>query len=151
MSIASVIQNGNTKFKWTDEGGIACRFTNKTGAASVKGTLTEASSSVDNAFVLMPVGGVDCFGIIYEDGIPDGDECWVVTGGIADVFFIGDTTRQHLARMCIATDTNDEAGKAISEAVPSSPFATDKHFGEIGHVLESRVGAGLARCVLHFN
>ena len=43
------------------------------------------------------------------------------------------------------------SGQALSEALAAPPFATDKHFYEIGHVLESRVGAGLAKCILHFN
>jgi len=42
-------------------------------------------------------------------------------------------------------------GQAKSEAVPTSPFATDKHFSEIGHVLESRTGEGLAKVYLDFN
>lgn len=29
--------------------------------------------------------------------------------------------------------------------------AVATHFTEIGHCIETRVGAGLARCVLHFN
>lgn len=45
----------------------------------------------------------------------------------------------------IGTNTSD-----IS-TLTSSYSANVKHFGEIGHVTESRTGAGLARVVLHFN
>ena len=49
------------------------------------------------------------------------------------------------------SDTGEISGQALNEAVPTSPFATDKHFCEIGHVLETRTGAGLAKVNLHFN
>jgi hypothetical protein len=42
-------------------------------------------------------------------------------------------------------------GYAHQEAAPSSPFSSDKHFQEIGHILEATAGAGLAMCVLHSN
>ena len=65
--------------------------------------------------------------------------------------FIGDTTCGHIARGFIGADAGYIAGYALSEAYPTPPAASDKHFYEIGHVIESRVGAGLAWCVLHFN
>jgi hypothetical protein len=74
-----------------------------------------------------------------------------VVSGIADVYFWGNTVRGHLARTGIASDTGEVSGQALSEAVPESPFATDKHFCEIGHVIESRTGAGLAKIIMHFN
>jgi len=42
-------------------------------------------------------------------------------------------------------------GNAIAGAFPTSPFATDKHFQELGHSMQSRTGAGLARVNLRFN
>ncbi len=124
---------------------------NKTGGVSVKGTVVCASSTTDLAVSKIAVDTPDPFGVIYEDGIADGQPVKVVVGGIADVLFIGNTTRKHLARGFITADAGYIAGYALSEQVPSSPFATDKHFYEIGHVLESRVGAGLAKVMLHFN
>ena len=91
-------------------------------------------------------------GIIYDDGIADGLEVWVVISGIADVYFVGNTTRGDIARGFLTADgASYVSGQALSEAYPTSPFASDKHFYEIGHVLESRTGAGLAKCILHFN
>jgi len=29
--------------------------------------------------------------------------------------------------------------------------ASDKHFAEVGHLLESRTGPGLAKTLIHFN
>jgi hypothetical protein len=143
----------SSKIKWTPEGGMAIKLTNKTGGVTVKGYLVHpySAAAVDNAVALVPVGGPDIIGAFYEDGVADGAEAWIVVAGIADVYFGTDTTRGHFARMSISADTGDAPGVATSEAVPSSPFATDKHFQEIGHVLESRVGAGLAKVALHFN
>ncbi|MCK4819851.1 hypothetical protein KA005_29065, partial [bacterium] len=129
---------------------LAIRAINKTGGASVKGYIVEASDSVDNA--VKHVGGddIDPMGIMYNAGVADGDYVWVVVSGIAEVYYSGNVTRATFSRV----PTTGEAitsGQAINEALPSSPFATDKHFQEIGHPLESRVGAGLAKTVLHFN
>jgi hypothetical protein len=141
----------NAKTKTTDAGGTAILLTNKSGAASIKGYLVSASPTTNNAVQLVQVNSPDCIGVFLDAGIADGAEAWVVVSGIADVYFFSSTTRGHYARVGVTADTGEGPGKALSEAVPSSPFATDKHFAEIGHVLESRTGAGLAKCCLHFN
>ncbi|MFW9872130.1 MAG: hypothetical protein ACFFG0_03435 [Candidatus Thorarchaeota archaeon] len=143
--------NGKTMI--TEDGGIAIKLTNKTGGNSIKGYLVSVydATAIDNAVALSAVDEPDCIGVFYEAGIADGSEAWVVISGIADVYFANDSTRGHIARVMVAADDNDTAGMAQSEALPSSPFATDKHFQEIGHVLESRGTAGLAKCLLHFN
>lgn len=142
---------GNAKVKMTIEGGLAIKLTNKTGSPSVKGELVTPSSSVQNAVSLAQIDGPDIIGSFYEDGIVDGDEAWIVIAGIADVYFIGNTTTGQFARMCATGDTGLVNGRAISEALPVPPFATDKHFQEIGHVIETRTGAGLAKIIMHFN
>lgn len=139
------------KVKFTEDGGLAIKLTNKTGAASVKGYLVHNSSAVDNAVVLSQIDIPDCVGVFLESDVADGEEAWIAVAGIADVYFSGDSTRGHMARVGVSQDTGKANGQAISEAIPTSPFASDKHFAEIGHVLESRTGAGLAKCVLHFN
>jgi len=91
-------------------------------------------------------------GVIYEDGIADGEKVWVVIQGIAEVLFGNAPTAGLFARGFLTADgASYVAGKALCEAVPTSPFASDKHFYEIGHVLETRNDAGLARTILHFN
>jgi hypothetical protein len=97
--------------KFTPDGGFAVRLINKTGGASVKGTIAHPYASADRSFDLCPDNEPDQIGIVY----------------------------------------GDDDGNAVAEAVPSSPFATDKHFQEIGHVLETTGGAGLALCLLHSN
>lgn len=137
--------------KHTPIGGIAVQMVNGTGAPTVKGYLVTPSSSANFAVSLTAVDVPNCIGVFLDSGVADGQPAWVVISGIADVYFSGSSTRGHMARIGVASDTGEQAGQAISEAVPTSPFATDKHFGEIGHVAESRTGAGLARVVLHFN
>jgi hypothetical protein len=144
---------GITSKKWKDtpEGGRAIKIVNRTGAASVKGYMVHPSPSYDTSCTLSIVDVPDPIGVVYDSGVANGSEMWVVTNGIADVYFIGSATRGHIARGFVTGDAGYVAGQALSEAVPSPPFATDKHFYEIGHVIQSRTGAGLARCVLHQN
>ena len=134
----------------TPEGGLAVLMVNKTGAASAKGYIVEPDGSVDEAIKLTADDDIDPIGVIYNAGIADGDLVWVVVSGIADVYYGGNVTRGTFSRVPVTADGYN-AGEAISEALPTSPFATDKHFQEIGHPIESRVGAGLAKTVLHFN
>jgi hypothetical protein len=149
--LSTIEQFPGTKFAISPEGGVMVRLTNKTGAASVKGYVVTNSATTANAVTLAVDGEPDAFGVFYTAGVADGSEAWVVVSGIADVYFIGSTTLGHLARTFIAGEAGYVSGQAVSEAIPTAPFATDKHFCEIGHLLESRVGAGLAKCVLHFN
>jgi hypothetical protein len=132
----------------TDEGGIAVKLTNKTGAASVKGTLVEASITTDGAVDIAAADALDPIGAMYEDGVADGDETWIVISGIADVLLKDGTasTREHWVGV------SDVSGRADATAItPPGPVLA--HFREIGHALESK-GSGtdvLARIVLHFN
>lgn len=74
-------------FTVTREGGVAFKLTNKTGEASVKGAAVNFHPTVDNAFV----AATEAFtvqGFVYESGIADGDECWVVRDGVADFLLV---------------------------------------------------------------
>jgi len=144
--------SSSVKFKITQDGGYAIKLTNKTGGLSVKGEIVTPDATVDNAVSKIVVDVPNPIGVFYESNVADGDEAWIVVSGIADVYFVGNSTRSHIARGFLTADGGSYVtGQALSEAVPTSPFAVDKHFYEIGHVIESRVGAGLAKCILHFN
>ena len=143
---------GNGKVMMTDVGGIAVRLTNKTGGASVKGHVVNSNSGQNNSVVKIAVNVPDPIGVFLDSGVADGAEAWVVVSGIADVYFVGNTTRGHLARGFLTADgASYVAGQALSESVPTSPFSDDKHFYEIGHLLETRANEGLAKVILHFN
>lgn len=141
------------RVKITPEGGLAVKMTNKTGGASVKGTLVRpyTATAINSAVTKIVVDIPDPIGVIYDDGVADGSEVWVVVSGIAQVLFIGNTSLDGLVRWFLTADAWYISGYALWEALPSSPFATDKHFYEIGHCIEARTWAGLAKCVLHFN
>ena len=143
----------SSEIKFTSLGGLAIKLVNKTGAASVQGEVVTVynDTAIDSAVEKIVVDVPNAIGVFLDSGVADGANAWVVVSGKASVYFGGDTTRGHLARTTVTGDSFTTAGYAISEAFPSPPFATDKHFCEIGHVLESRTGAGLAKVNLHFN
>lgn len=138
------------KVKFTAEGGVAVKLVNKTGANSIKGYCVTAGSA-DNSVILVAIDVPNCIGVFYESGIPDGSDAWVVVSGIADVYFWNAPTRGYLARTGLTSDTGEISGQALSESVPTTPFAVDKHFCEIGHVLETKGTSGLAKIIMHFN
>lgn len=150
--LRQILTSNIPKVKFTPEGGIAVLLINKTGGNSAKGEVVTVSSTTNNAVEKVIVDVPNPIGVFYESGAPDGSLAWVVVSGIADVYFIGNTTKGHIARGFLTADgAGYVAGQALSEVYPVSPFASDKHFYELGHVLEDRTGAGLAKCILHFN
>jgi len=149
LLVAANIKNSPVRI--TPEGGVSIQLLNKTGAASVKGYLVTPSTVTAEAVVLLLQNIPNPIGVFYESGIPDGSPAWIVIEGIAEAYFIGNTTLGHIARGFVAADGGFVAGQALSEATPGSPFSVDKHFLEIGHVIQARVGAGLAKIVMHFN
>ena len=139
------------KIKLTKDGGMAVLLINKTGATSIKGYCVTNSDSTADAVKLVVINEPNAIGVFQDSGVADGEHAWVIISGIADVYFWGSTTLGHMARTGMTADTGEISGQAISEATPTSPFSVDKHFCEVGHVLEARTGAGLAKCILHFN
>lgn len=140
----------NEKVAITPEGGIAVLVENRTGTTSVKGTLVKTSASFANAVELTAVNVPDTVGVVYQAGIANGRDMWVVISGIADVLFVNNTTAGQFARSCKTGDTGAAAGKAYSEALPSPP-SSDTYFYEIGHVFESKTAGQLVKVNLHFN
>lgn len=141
---------GISKVKFTKEGGLAVRMKNRTGGVSIKGYIVEPAPIEDNAVKYTDNGDADPIGIVYESGVADQAEMWVVVSGIAEVYYGVAVTRATFSRVPIVSD-GLTTGQAMNEPLPSSPFATDKHFQEIGHPLETTSGAGLAKTILHFN
>ncbi len=130
----------------TDDGGVAVYLT--AGENLMRGNVVHITATNTVSKIAQDVP--DPIGAVYQDAL-SGAGVWVVVSGVAYVYFTDSTTAGYLARGFVGADAGFVAGQAKSEAVPTSPFATDKHFYEIGHVLETRTGAGLAKCVLHFN
>lgn len=143
---------GSTVFH-TPEGGDARLFINKTGAPSIKGTIVDTEGSVDFSVKTADTNDPESMGVIWSNGIADGQKIWVVTHGLADVLLQDstDSTRGYWAKVSAT-----QAGRAdITNAAPPGGGIPeiDEHFREIGHCVQS-VTSGinkLARVHLHFN
>jgi hypothetical protein len=134
----------------TPEGGLAVWMINDTGADSVKGTMVR-NSLIERGVSKIAVDIPNVIGAIYDDGVADGDRVKVVVAGLAECLFIGNTLAGQFARGFLGADVGYITGYGLAEAFPTAPFASDKHFYEFGHIMSSRVGAGLALVNLHFN
>jgi hypothetical protein len=150
---AAGIQPSDPKAKFTPEGGLAIQLTNKTGADSVKGTIVTAGNVTARSCRVNPADIPAAIGIMYDDGVPDGDEVFVVIQGIAQVL-LQDSTASTVGYWAKVSDT--QAGRAdITNQFPQGGTisAIEDHLSEIGHCLETQVAGTdvLARVVLHFN
>ncbi len=137
--------NSFSKIKFTLIGGLAVLMTNKTGGNTVAGQLIApySATAVDDAFKTAAANSDEVFGIVLVAGIADGSVAWVVVSGMADVLIDGGGSARGDRLISSAT--------AGSADVWNVGGAVATHFLEIGHCIETRVGAGLARAVLHFN
>lgn len=122
---------------------------NLTGSASVKGTVISASTSGEG-FVLQGFE-FDAIGVVYDDGVPNGELCMIVIAGVAEVL-LKNGTASTFGNWTKASDTD---GRAEATVPPDGLGAqsTSEHFKEIGHCIETK-SAGtnvLAKVVLHFN
>lgn len=144
-----VVSATSPKVKMTPEGGIAVQLVNKTGAASVAGSLVKAGTGVDESFVLAATTSYDHCGVVYESGIADGSACWVVVAGIAEVL-VDDS--QAVARGDLILSSTTTAGRVdVSAAIP--PVSDADHFREVGHAITA-VSAGTNakfKLLLHWN
>lgn len=139
---------GTLLAKITPEGGYAVKLTIKTGAASVKGSIVSLSTGTDNAFALAAIDASGVVGVVYEAGIADAAECWVVVKGIAETLFTNNITHGMYARAPIATDTDKVAGLAVGAAIPADTFNTDAYLARFGFVMESKAAGALAKVLL---
>jgi hypothetical protein len=135
------------KIRLTPEGGYAVRLTNRTGGASVKGSVVQSSSAYDNAFMLSASNSDYPFGVVYESGIADGSECWMVQFGRAQVLMKDSTV--------VARDASEYlyASSTVGRASVGTSTAVATHNREIGHPLEANAGGTdqLIWALLHYN
>jgi len=134
---------GTLLAKITPEGGYAVKLTNKTGAPSVKGQIVSHKGTVANAFALTAVNATHCLGVVYEEGVKDDAECWVVVSGIAQVLMKNAATMGHICRIPLTAD-GVEAGYAM-DAAQSDTASVYK----IGDVLETANAEVLCKVLLH--
>jgi len=132
------------KAKLTAEGGLAVKLTNKTGAASIKGTIVGVDSAAGNAFDLTAIDANYNLGVVYESGVADGAECWVVVIGIAEVLMKNDATLGQQCRIPLNTDTGKVAGYAMAAAQAATASVY-----KIGDILETKTADTLCKVLLH--
>jgi hypothetical protein len=126
----------------TPEGGMAMQYTNNTGGNSERGRLVEISG--DNSVEYTGVDALDCIGVMYSDGIANGQPVWVVVSGRVQVLL--DDATGSTAGNWVETS---EAGYAdATQAAP--PGAVLAHFQEIGHCLETVAAGGAGTHALCF-
>ena len=143
---------GNNKVGISELGGVAVKLNNGSGVASVKGTIVIADINADDSFDIAGADEPQSIGIVYDDGIADGAECWVILAGIADVL-LKDTTASVHGNWVYVSDTPGRAEATLLVPPGGGVVELDVHMGEIGHALESIAGGNdvLARVCLHFN
>lgn len=137
----------------TPLGGLARLYINQTGETSVAGKWVQAHESISDAVQLCVFNEPDPIGVIFSNGVPVGGYMWVVYTGVAEALFQNAPTAGYLARGLVTGDATASytAGIFLSEAIPTSPFADDKHFYEGGHILKTKTAVGTAKVNLHFN
>ena len=134
----------------TNERGYLIKLVNRTGASSVKGTLVSCSTSADRE-VIKQANEYDTIGVVQEGGVAEGSEMWVWMIGSVCQVLLKDTVASVRGDILIAADTDGRAGDVAN---PGSGLpATDTHFKECGHFIESKTGGTdvLALAMLHFN
>jgi len=134
----------------TPEGGIAIKMINATGANSVKGSVLSIDTVVERG-VRLQVVEYDCIGIMYSDGVANGEDIWVVISGVAEVL-LEDGIAGTIDYWTFAADVDGRADM-LAQPPGGTITAIDNHFKEIGHCIET-VASGtdvLCKIVTHFN
>lgn len=147
-----ILRAGQT-IRATPEGGLARRYINKTGSISVRGTLLELSGTVPFAVNIVGADEPHPMGVMEEDNIPDGAECWVVYSGPAYILLEDGTST---APNYWAKVSANVAGRCdASNPLPpgGTVQALEGHMKEVGHSMET-VTSGTNKLALihtHFN
>jgi len=130
------------RIKLTPEGGYAVLIANKTGTTTIKGTIVTKSNSFENAIMINPASAYLPLGIVYESGVADGEECWIVISGKADVLF-DDGVAPQGTYFAVVSST---PGTVIQYPNPSA-----YNMRIIGTVLESKTSGTnvLAKCMIN--
>ena len=153
----TVYAHGNDKLRFvydttTGEYGWQRKLTNKTGGASVKGTVYDQSSGTDDAVTAIAAGGPDPILVCYEAGVADGSEhwCWAI-GSLCQVL-LENSTAATRGYWVYVSQTAAGRADATNAAPPGGTIAAlENHFEEIGHAAESQ-GAGTdVLCLIHFH
>lgn len=134
----------------TNEIGMLKKLVNRTGGASVKGTLVSCSTAAAMEAVKQ-TNEYDTIGVVQEAGVAEGSEMWVWGPGSMCQVLAKNGVAFTYGNILIAADTD---GRANNLSNPGGGLpGTDTHFKECGHVWESKAAGTdvLVLCELHFN
>jgi hypothetical protein len=136
----------------TEVGGYAVQMVNATGAPSVHGTLVMASADVDFGVAVATGLTLSPVGVMYSDGVANGELVWVVVAGAADVL-LKDGTAAGRGNWVVTSDVAGRADATATLPPGGTQQSTEAHFREVGHCIQgvSAGTAALARCLVHFN
>ena len=114
-----------------------------------KGNIVMASRAADMTAIIAGVtdgaAGRDQAIGVARHAATTGQSILIIITGIAEVLSDGNVTRGDFIN--VSGTTKGTGNAAANPTVP----ADASHWREIGHSLESRVGAGLFKAVIHFN
>jgi hypothetical protein len=132
------------------DGGAYVWMINKTGAPSIKGTIAHVSPTTDDAFSLTGHQS-DAIGVVFDDGVPDGERCRLVVAGKAQVLFEDGCTP--VRGQWLRPSATVSRGLCIELMPGGIIIPVAEHFKEVGHVIESKPAGTnvLAKCIIHFN
>ena len=80
---------------FNERGGYMVKMINKTGAPSVKGMVGRASATTDFGFSETASDEAQTICVVYDAGVADGSECFVVIYGPAQVLLTDSTASTH--------------------------------------------------------
>lgn len=138
----------NGRCALTADGGLAVKMTNDMGEATSRGLIVAGTTaSINNAFIRQ-TNEYDAIGVLYEAGIADGDETWVVVAGMAEVTLDGAHGDAGWGTW-IGAGTTD--GLASGSIAPNGLGAlqANTHFKELGHAVGSGSAGNQVKIILH--
>lgn len=129
----------------TGERGFLTKLTNRTGGASVKGTLLSASTTAD-AEVILQASEYDTIAVCQEAGVAEGSQMWCWMPGSICQMLLKDTVTAAQGELALAADTDGRMDRTTN---PGGGLpGTDIHFKEVGHVLQDVTGGTNQLCLV---
>jgi len=134
----------------TLDGGKAYKYINGTGTTSVKGSVVKLDV-FDDTVILNPADDPMPMGVVYEPGVADGQEMWVVTEGDAFVLLEDGTgaTAGNWAK--VSDSVSGRADVSLTAPAGGTIAAIEDHFTEMGHCERSASSGTDVLCKIHLH
>lgn len=138
------LEPANANTARTEYGALAIRFT--AGEQLYAGELAAQSTAegANRTAVKCPANADNPLGVVWKDAAPGADVWIIPPGNLAKVKFETDLTPE---RGFHVYSSASQSGRAGGQAAVN----TNRHWGEVGHCLETVAANALALCFLHTN